>query len=212
MAENGSSMVKLSIGLRKSRFTRGVVLIVTIVASASISRVTCAKSPEKITSVYTSLTTKNKCKLASLDDEGTEPGYARGSLASCPGIGGNSVHVEDADGRMTLYVIAPNKNKFNLNYPRVVLLGFSELGDKAEWRVTTRAGKLVPLGLIVRVTSTNGEVPKNKIESYLAVAKITPSEICVTDRIPARRTTANTEARRAADTATTKKCLAPIRY
>ena len=42
--------------------------------------------------------------------------------------------------------------------------------------------------------------------SYLAVTKITPTEICVTDKILSGAN-ANEDARRAADTAATKPCL-----
>jgi hypothetical protein len=51
----------------------------------------------------------------------------------------------------------------------------------------------------------NPDAP-NQITSYLAVAKITPAEICVTDKIqPGAK--ANEAARVAADAAVDKPCL-----
>ena len=80
----------------------------------------------------------------------------------------------------------------------------SSLGGKAEWRVTRREGKVLPTALIIRVHA-NENPETSKVTSYLAVAKITSREICVTDRIkpgPA----ANEEARRAADVSANKPC------
>jgi hypothetical protein len=46
----------------------------------------------------------------------------------------------------------------------------------------------------------------NKLLSYLVVTKITPTEICVTEKIsPGAK--ANEDARRAADAASTQPCL-----
>ena len=58
---------------------------------------------------------------------------------------------------------------------------------------------------LVADASEDAESP-NKNMSYLAVAKITATEICVTDKIsPGPK--ANEDARRAADAASTKPCL-----
>jgi hypothetical protein len=67
-------------------------------------------------------------------------------------------------------------------------------------------GKLVPVALILRYNASEDAETPNKLMSYLAVAKITPTEICVTERIsPGPK--ANEDARRAADAASTKPCL-----
>jgi hypothetical protein len=67
-------------------------------------------------------------------------------------------------------------------------------------------GKLVPVALIVRYNASEDPETPNKTMSYLAVAKITPTTICVTERIsPGPK--ANEDARRAADVASTKPCL-----
>jgi hypothetical protein len=62
-----------------------------------------------------------------------------------------------------------------------------------------------PIALIVRVNASEDPVDSSRITSYLAVAKITPTEICVTDRIdPAAD--GNEAARRAADAAASRPC------
>ncbi len=59
-------------------------------------------------------------------------------------------------------------------------------------------GKLSPVALIIRYNANENPEQPNKLTSYLAVTKITPTEICVTDKIlPGPR--ANEDARRAAD-------------
>jgi hypothetical protein len=60
--------------------------------------------------------------------------------------------------------------------------------------------------LIVRVNASENQEDPNKKSSYLAVAKITPQQVCVTDKI-APGATANEEARRAADASSSKPCL-----
>jgi hypothetical protein len=87
----------------------------------------------------------------------------------------------------------------------VITQAFSSLGAKAEWRVIGSK----PVGLIVRVKAFEQDDPgAPKRKSYLAVAKITPQEICVTDKIDSSAN-ANQEARRRADAAMTKPCLKP---
>jgi hypothetical protein len=68
---------------------------------------------------------------------------------------------------------------------------------------------VVPTAIIVRVVASERENPDApKKRSYLAVAKITPERICVTDKIePAAD--ANQRARRAADGSADKACLKP---
>jgi hypothetical protein len=87
----------------------------------------------------------------------------------------------------------------------VVGSSFSSLGEKAEWRVRTQKGKVVPVALIVRYNLSNSE-DSTKTASYLAVAKITASKICVTEKI-APGAGANVAARTAADKSADKPCL-----
>jgi hypothetical protein len=69
-------------------------------------------------------------------------------------------------------------------------------------------GRLTPVALIVRVQShEDDQKPEEVTHSYAAIAKITPKEICVTDRILVD-TLSESIVLQAADSANTKKCLA----
>lgn len=156
------------------------------------------KSIKNIRSVYTPLT-EEKCKLIDSSDEG---GY---SLQECPGILGYQLQVEDFDVRMSVSVVDPSGNVHNLDYCQYVTSHFSELGQSAEWRTATVDGKEVPIAIIVRVYSHDPE-NDSKLTPYLVVAKITPDEICVTNRIQPDPKQ-NEEARKAADRAISSECL-----
>ncbi len=155
-----------------------------------------AQSPE---SVYTSLSSK-VCKTLKVFKEG------EGSVQRCVGIAGYKLLVEEGDLRTTITVVTPNGKKHPLNYWGVVTHAFSTVGEKAEWRVIKIKGKLVPTALIVRVNASEDAENSEKITSYLAVAKITPQKICVTDKINPGATQ-NEEARSAADSSAKKSCL-----
>jgi hypothetical protein len=152
-------------------------------------------SADSVTSVYSSL---YKCKLVTTGHD-----Y---STSACVGVGGYNLRLEYDDARESITVISPNGRKHPLNFWEVLGTGFSSVGQKAEWRVTKRNGKLVPIGLIVRYNVTENAADSTKDTSYLAVAKITPQKICLTDKIPPG-STANEDARRAADSSADKPCL-----
>ena len=115
------------------------------------------------------------------------------------------MQVEEGDLRQNIQVITPAGKKHSLDLWTVVGSSFSSLGDKAEWRVRTQKGKVVPVALIIRYNLSNPE-DSSKITSYLAVTKITASKICVTDKI-APGANANVAARTAADNSADKPCL-----
>lgn len=108
----------------------------------------------------------------------------------------------------TLLSLRPRalSTQHSLDLWSVISGGFSSVGAKAEWRLLSQKGKLVPVALIIRYNASEDPESPNRITSYLAVAKITPSEICITDKIPPGPK-ANEDARRAADAASTKPCL-----
>jgi hypothetical protein len=155
-----------------------------------------AQSPE---SVYTSLSSK-QCKTLKVYKEG------EGSVQSCAGVGGYRLLVEEGDLRTTITVVAPSGRKHPLQYWQVVTNAFSTVGEKAEWRVIKIKGKLVPTALIVRVNASENTENSEKITSYLAVAKIIPQKICVTNKINPGATQ-NEEARSAADSSANSPCL-----
>ena len=152
---------------------------------------------DSMTSVYSSL---YKCKLVST---GTDS-----STQACRGVGGYNLRLEYADARESITVISPDGRKHPLEFWNVIGHGFSSVGQKAEWRVTRKNGKVVPVALIVRFNASENPEDSSKVTSYLAVAKITPQKICVTDKIAPGRT-ANEDARRAADASADKPCLEP---
>lgn len=164
------------------------ILICAVVALAQSNR-----------SVYTNLGEKS-CKTLKMDE--SEGGSYVGL---CKGIGGYQLQVEEGDLRQNIQIITPAGHKHSLDLWTVVGSSFSSLGDKAEWRVRTQRGKVVPLALIVRYNVSNPE-DSTKTTSYLAVAKITSDKICVTDKI-APGETANAAARSAADGSAAKPCL-----
>ena len=127
-------------------------------------------------------------------------------IQSCPGVGGYKLSVSEDDARMSVAVVDPRGKEHPLDYWNVITSGFSHLGDKAEWRVKKQKGKIIPVALIVRVNASENPEDAGKKTSYLAVAKITPQQTCVTDKI-APSATANEEARRAADASSSKPCL-----
>jgi hypothetical protein len=133
------------------------------------------------------------------------------TVSSCPGVAGYALQVLDDDSRQSVTIITPDKREFPLNYWHVVTPYFSQLGDKAEWRVIQKDGKPEPIAIIVRVNAQEQKDIDAQVinRSYLAVAKITPPEICVTDRIPPGAA-ANQEARMAADNAAKKACLREV--
>ena len=146
-------------------------------------------------SVYTDIAAA-RCKTIETHEEGAS------SVQKCPGVAGYELLVEDDDSRQSVTVVSPDGKKHPLNYWQVITTGFSSLGEKAEWRVEKKGGKVHPFALIVRVNaSENPEKPEEKT-SYLAVAKITAGEVCVTDKVKT-----NEEARQAADASADKPCL-----
>ena len=151
-------------------------------------------------SVYTSLAEKQcrKIKSAEAGDDGYE--------GRCRGVAGYALLLSEGDLRQNITVITPKGAKHSLELWDVISGGFSSVGPKAEWRMAMQNGKLAPVALIVRYNANENPDQPNKLNSYLAVSKITPTEICVTDKIlPGPN--ANEDARRAADTAATKPCL-----
>ena len=129
-----------------------------------------------------------------------------GFEARCRGTAGYSLLLSEGDLRQNITVITPQGKEHSLDLWSVVSSGFSSVGPKVEWRIATQNNKSVPVALIVRYSASEDATQPNKLLSYLVVTKITPTEICVTDKI-SPGPTANEDARRAADAASTKPCL-----
>ena len=151
-------------------------------------------------SMYTSLAEKQCRKIKSAEDG--DDGYE----GRCRGVAGYALLLSEGDLRQNITVITPKGAKHSLELWDVISGAFSSVGPNAEWRMARQNGKLAPVALIVRYNASENPDQPDKLNSYLAVSKITPTEICVTDKIlPGPN--ANEDARRAADTAATKPCL-----
>jgi hypothetical protein len=148
-------------------------------------------------SVYTPLGDKQcrTVKSAEAGDDGFE--------ARCRGAAGYTLLLSEGDLRQNITVITPQGKQHSLELWSVVSGGFSSVGPKAEWRLDKASA---PVALILRYNASEDPEKPDKRTSYLAVTKITPTEICVTDKI-SPGPTANEDARRAADAASTKPCL-----
>lgn len=154
-------------------------------------------SAAQTSSVYSSLERK-QCTIKS-----TSAGDYEGR---CPNMDGYYLTLLEGDLRQNIVVVAPQGTKHSLELWDVVSGGFSSVGPRAEWRVTTENGKRVPVALIFRYHVSEDVDHPDKKTSYLVVAKITDTEICVTDKI-SPSPNANEAARTAADSASTKPCL-----
>ena len=147
-------------------------------------------------SVYTSLEEK-QCRVIKSAMDGDD-GYE----ARCRGTAGYTLLLSEGDLRQNITVVTPQGTKHSLDLWSVISGGFSSVGPKAEWRIA----KQKPTALILRYNASEDPEQPNKLTSYLAVTKITASEICVTDKIPPGAK-ANEDARRAADESANKQCL-----
>ena len=151
-------------------------------------------------SVYTPLTEK-QCKTIKGPDRETGDYEGR-----CQGVAGYTLIVTEGDLRQNVTVVTPKGAKHSLDLWEVISGGFSSVGARAEWRLAKQDGKSKPVALIIRYNASDDPESPNKQSSYLAVTKITATEICVTDKImPGAK--ANEEARTAADAAANKPCL-----
>lgn len=164
------------------------------VSTTASDSMAASDSAAAIRSVYTSLAEAD-CRLVERNAETGD------TTSRCPGTAGYALLVHDWDARMTVDVVAPGGRTHRLSYSGVITSAFSNLGPRAEWRM--RGGR--PIALIVRVNAFEDPEMPNRATSYLAVARLTSGEVCVTDRIPPSAT-ANEAARRAADGSASRPC------
>ncbi|PSB03329.1 hypothetical protein [Merismopedia glauca] len=176
-----------------------IASLVILSSSLAISnQEAIAKDLRGVDSIYTNLT-GSQCRQVSI----TEPS---GSVSRCVGFGKYKLLVLEDDLRVSVNVITPTGKTFPLNYWQVITSNFSSLGNKAEWRVSKKQGKVSPFALIIRVNAYEFPEQPEKFRSYLAVAKITANQICVIDKIPPSANQ-NQLARQAADNSGNKPCI-----
>lgn len=128
----------------------------------------------------------------------------------CPGVLGYSLVLRHVgSGRQSVDVRTPQNGDFPLDYQDYVTRHMLQLETQAEWRVTTIDGEKTPVALIIGVQAhENDEEPDAVTRTYLAVAKITPDEICVTASI-VKASQYQSELQNAAETAPVSDCLEP---
>ena len=173
------------------RARHSLLIILTLLAPCA------AASAQGVQSVYTTLR-GDKCKT--LKDEGSY------MLLECPGIAGYKLHVSAVDLSEGLAVVKADGSEHDINIGQVSG-GYPSVGPTAEWRVRRERGKLVPIALIVRVVASEyrgGDSDRRDV-GYLAISKITPEKICMTESIRADRNS-NIKARRLADSSADKPC------
>ena len=171
--------------------------LVSFVLILLVASITAAQN--RPASVYTDLTTA-KCRTIEVDKE------TGSSVQTCPGVAGYKLLVLDDDLRQSITVVDPSGKNHELNLWHVITGGFSSVGSKAEWRVTTKRGKRIPFALIVRVNANEDAENPNRSRSYLSVSKVTADLVCVTHKIDGG-VKANEAARKAADEAANAPCL-----
>jgi hypothetical protein len=85
-------------------------------------------------------------------------------------------------GRKSIEVINAAQQSFPLSYQEVVTKGMFHLGEQAEWRVVERSNRTIPVAFIAEIHAhDNLDEPDQVTTIYLAVAKISTAEVCVTD-------------------------------
>lgn len=174
--------------------------LLNIALASGVSLFCCLTTIAQNRSVYTSLEDK-QCRTIKIETTGAGDYEGR-----CRGVAGYSLTLLEGDLRQNIIVNTPKGTKHSLELWDVISSGFSSVGPKAEWRMANTGGKLSPVALIIRYNASENPDNPDKRTSYLAVAKITPNEICITDKI-SPSANANTDARRAADNAANKACL-----
>ncbi len=128
----------------------------------------------------------------------------------CPGVSGYSLMLRHVgSGRQSIDVRTPDGVDFPLDYDVYVTRYMLHLDTRAEWRLIEKSGAKIPVALIVRVYAhENEDEPQDVTETYIAVAKIAPGEICVIGRI-AEAPQYESKVQDAVNAALTSQCLEP---
>lgn len=125
----------------------------------------------------------------------------------CPGAAGYSLVVRKVgSGRKSIDVVDPRQETSRLALQEVVTRHMFGLDRQLQWRLTSRQGQLIPVALVLRVHVHESEDrPEVVTQSYVAIAKITPEEVCITARYLASELDA-AGLQKAADAAVNQDC------
>jgi hypothetical protein len=173
------------------------IAVVAVAASAAAA----PSTSKRVLSVFSAVTGPVCVTVKDDKEKGSQ-------VQRCPGPPGYQLLVTTEGAGMSVAEVTPEGREHPLDYRPLVPRSLSTLGGKAEWRVITRDRRVTPIALILRVLpSDERDADKQADTSHLVVAKITPAEVCVTATIPPAPE-ANARARRAADQAADRPCLA----
>ncbi len=159
----------------------------------------CASKQPAITSQQTSLTEPN-CRRATDPADPNDTPYL-----VCPGPAGYTLSVRQVEsGRTSIDIVDPAGKATPLNYHQVITPSMFALSNEAEWRI--EAG--TPIALITTIRAHEDPAdPAKTTNSYVAVARITPGQVCVTDKLSGQDAQGHGAVQRAADSARTRPCL-----
>src|SRR5215207_6030058 len=90
-------------------------------------------------SIYTQIGDK-QCRMIKSTEAGDD-----GFEARCRGTAGYTLLLSEGDLRQNITVITPQRKEHSLDLWSVVSSGFSSVGPKIEWRITTQNKKPVPV-------------------------------------------------------------------
>lgn len=127
----------------------------------------------------------------------------------CRGAAGYALLVHDEDGRTSIDILPPARRGMPLNFWDVVSGGYTTVGRKAEWHFARRNGKLVPVGLVVRVNTVEETAGDVKRGALTTVTRIGAQEACVVFKVDAAGRHAGRKARAAAQD-TRARCLPAV--
>jgi hypothetical protein len=110
-------------------------------------------------------------------------------------------------GSPSIALLNTDERVFPLNLHETVTPHLFSVGDQVEWRVLHAQGKQTPGALIVRVAAHEEAADPGRVtHTYVAVAKISPSAVCVTD-VLSEGSQPEAEIRLLADSALSKSCV-----
>ncbi|MGU3416652.1 hypothetical protein ACLBW0_23960 [Enterobacteriaceae bacterium C34A] len=157
--------------------------------------------------VFSSPLFANESVVTSIRDElclkTDEDKYTGATVHQCKGIAGYHLSVLYDDNRMSLDVISPDNVKYSLELWSKVTTSFSVLANNIEWRVLDGKDSQKPIALILKMLTASAGI-NNK--SWWVIAKISKSDICITDILDGSNTDIIT-VRKLADSSLSKSCL-----
>lgn len=152
-------------------------LITAISLAATLTGCFATNQETGIESVFTNI---KHCKTHT---DPTDPNSTAYKL--CPGVAGYQLIVRKMGaGRKSIEVITDAEVSYPLDYQDLVTKGMFHIGDRAEWRIAKDSAQARPLALIVEIHAHDDlDQPERVTTTYLALAKLSAAEICVTDVI-----------------------------